>query len=299
LGSAFQANNLGLYAMDMVQVAEHWKVLGGLRYDSMRGSYTSYNTAGAVTNTYDQAIGDWSQRVGVLFQPNELSSYHFSWGTSFNTSADTYSYSATSSNTPPEQSRNVEFGAKLDSADKRYTTRLAIFQSTKFNERNTDPDSSATAMLLSGKRHATGFEMDISGMLTPQWEIYGSYMWMPDAMIDVAAPTAGAGEREGERPWLTPVHSGTVWSTYQFTPKLRAGAGINFRSEQSPNRNPGFMAPAYATLDLMGEYQFSEKAVLKVNLTNALDKLYADGLYTAFYNPGVGRNLQATLTLKF
>jgi catecholate siderophore receptor len=299
LGSAFQANNLGLYAMDMVQVAEHWKVLGGLRYVSMRGSYTSYNTAGAVTNTYDQAIGDWSQRVGVLFQPNELSSYHFSWGTSFNTSADTYSYSATSSNTPPEQSRNVEFGAKLDSADKRYTTRLAIFQSTKFNERNTDPDSSATAMLLSGKRHATGFEMDISGMLTPQWEIYGSYMWMPDAMIDVAAPTAGAGEREGERPWLTPVHSGTVWSTYQFTPKLRAGAGINFRSEQSPNRNPGFMAPAYATLDLMGEYQFSEKAVLKVNLTNALDKLYADGLYTAFYNPGVGRNLQATLTLKF
>lgn len=297
--SAFQANNLGLYAMDMVQVAEHWKILGGLRYDSMRGNYTTYNAAGAISNTFNQTIGDWSQRVGVLFQPNELSSFHFSWGTSFNTSADTYSYSATSSNTPPEQSRNVEFGAKLDSADKRYTTRLAVFQATKFNERNTDPDTSATAMLLSGKRHATGFEVDVSGMLTPKWEIYGSYMWMPDAMIDIAAPTAGAGEREGERPWLTPVHSGTVWSTYQFTPKLRAGAGVNFRSEQSPNRNPGFMAPAYATLDLMGEYQFSEKAVLKVNLSNALDKLYADGLYTSFYNPGAGRNLQATLNLKF
>jgi catecholate siderophore receptor len=297
--SEFQANNFGVYAMDMVQVAEHWKVLGGLRYDSMRGNYTQYNTAGAITNTFGQSIGDWSQRVGVLFQPNELSSFHFSWGTSFNTSADTYSYNADSANTPPEQSRNVEFGAKLDTADKRYTTRLAIFQSTKFNERNTDPDSSATAMLLSGQRHATGLEVDVSGMLTPKWEIYGSYMWMPDAMIDVAASTAGAGEREGERPWLTPVHSGTVWSTYQFTPKLRAGAGINFRSEQSPNRNPGFMAPAYATLDLMGEYQFSEKAVLKVNLNNALDKLYADGLYTAFYNPGAGRNLQATLTMKF
>ncbi len=297
--SAFQADNLGLYAMDMVHLTEQWKVLGGLRYDSMNGNYTQYNTTGNVSAAFDQSIGDWSQRVGVLYQPNELSSFHFSWGTSFNTSADTYSYNAKSSETPPEQSRNVEFGAKLDSADKRYTTRLAIFQATKFNERNTDPDNSATAMLLSGKRHATGFEMDVSGMLTPQWEIYGSYMWMPDAKIDIAAPTAGAGEREGERPWLTPVHSGTVWSTYQFTPKLRAGAGINFRSEQSPNRNPGFMAPAYATLDLMGEYQVSEKAILKVNLTNATDKLYADGLYTAFYNPGVGRNLQATLNLKF
>ena len=297
--SAFQADNLGLYAMDMVHLTEQWKVLGGLRYDSMNGNYTQYNTTGNVSAAFDQSIGDWSQRVGVLYQPNELSSFHFSWGTSFNTSADTYSYNAKSSETPPEQSRNVEFGAKLDSADKRYTTRLAIFQATKFNERNTDPDNSATAMLLSGKRHTTGFEMDVSGMLTPQWEIYGSYMWMPDAKIDIAAPTAGAGEREGERPWLTPVHSGTVWSTYQFTPKLRAGAGINFRSEQSPNRNPGFMAPAYATLDLMGEYQVSEKAILKVNLTNATDKLYADGLYTAFYNPGVGRNLQATLSLKF
>ena len=297
--SAFQADNLGLYAMDMVHLTEQWKVLGGLRYDSMNGNYTQYNTTGNVSAAFDQSIGDWSQRVGVLYQPNELSSFHFSWGTSFNTSADTYSYNAKSSETPPEQSRIVEFGAKLDSADKRYTTRLAIFQATKFNERNTDPDNSATAMLLSGKRHTTGFEMDVSGMLTPQWEIYGSYMWMPDAKIDIAAPTAGAGEREGERPWLTPVHSGTVWSTYQFTPKLRAGAGINFRSEQSPNRNPGFMAPAYATLDLMGEYQVSEKAILKVNLTNATDKLYADGLYTAFYNPGVGRNLQATLSLKF
>ena len=53
------------------------------------------------------------------------------------------------------------------------------------------------------------------------------------------------------------------------------------------------------TLDLMGEYKFNEKVVLKVNLTNALDKLYADGLYTSFYTPGPGRNLQATLNLKF
>jgi catecholate siderophore receptor len=201
----------------------------------------------------------------------------------------------------------VEIGAKLDSADKRYTTRLAIFQSVKFNERNTDPDNAAATPVLSGQRHATGLEIDASGMLTPKWEIYGSYMWMPDAMVDAAAPCPAtgtcsqntAGDRVGDRPSLTPVHSGTVWTTYQFTPQFRAGTGVNFRSEQSPNRNPGFFAPGYATLDLMGEYKFNEKTVLKVNLTNALDKLYADGLYTTFYTPGPGRNLQATLNLKF
>ena len=297
----FEANSMGFYGQDLVQIAEHWKVLGGLRYDRMSGSYTTFSTTtGKQADYYSQSIGDWSQRVGLLFQPNELDSYHFSWGTSFNTSADTYSYaSSKTANTPPEQSRNIELGAKLDSMDKRYTTRFAIFHSVKFNERNTDPDSSADAALLSGKRHTSGLEMDVSGLITPKWEIYGSYMWMPDAIVDEAASTASAGDKVGERPSLTPIHSGTVWSTYQFLPALRLGAGVNFRSEQQPNRNPGFYAPGYATLDLMGEYKFNEKTILKVNLNNALDKLYADALYTSFYVPGAGRNLQATLTVKF
>ncbi|WP_244898413.1 TonB-dependent receptor [Rhodoferax saidenbachensis] len=304
--SAFQADNLGLYGMDLVQVAEYWKVLGGLRFDRMRANFANYNTTGAKTGAYDQELSNWSQRLGVLYQPDELSSYHFSWGTSFNTSADTYSYAGNTdkarqqaANTPPEQSRNIEIGAKLDSADKRYTTRLAIFQSTKFNERNTDPDSAATQLLLSGARHTTGLEIDASGKLTPQWEVYASYMWMPDAMIDEAASTAGAGARKGERPGLTPIHSGTVWTTYQFTPELRLGTGVNFRSEQAPATNPGFMVPGFATLDLMGEYKFSERYVLKVNVTNALDKLYADALYTNTYVPGSARNIQATMNIKF
>jgi catecholate siderophore receptor len=297
--SAFEAQNLGIYAQDMVQVTPSWKVLGGLRFDSMRGNFDNLNAVGVITSKYAQTIGDWSQRLGALYQPNELSSYHVSWGTSFNTSADTYSYSALSANTPPEQSRNIEIGAKLDTSDKRFTTRLAIFQSTKFNERNTDPDSAAEAFLLSGKRHSSGFEMDISGYLSPKWEVFGSYMWMPDAVIDIASPTAGAGDRQGERPALTPVHSGTVWTTYQINEQWRVGAGINFRGEQAANRNPGWMAPAFTTVDLLTEYTFNEKVSLKGNISNVNNVVYADALYTGHYVPGSGRNAQLTLNLKF
>lgn len=298
LSSAFKAQNMGVYAQDMIQVAPHWKVLAGLRYDAMDGTYDAISTTG-VTSSYKQSIGNWSKRFGVLFQPNDLASYHFSYGTSFNTSADTYSYSALSANTDPEQSRNLEIGAKLDSADKRFTTRLALFHSTKFNERNTDPDSAATALLLSGKRHTAGFEIDMTGRLTDRWEVYGSYMWMPTAVIDIAAPTARAGEMQGERPSLTPVHSGTVWTTYQITGQLRLGAGVNFRSEQSPNRNPGWMAPGYATVDLMGEYKLDQRTTLKANVSNVANTLYADSLYVGHYVPGAGRNTQLTLNVKF
>lgn len=305
---AFTADNLGIYAQDLVQVAEHWKLLGGLRYDRMRGSFASYNDAGTLTAEYGQTVGDWSERLGFLYQPDELSSYHFSYGTSFNTSADTYSYAANTANAAPEQSRNIEFGAKLDSADKRYTTRWAIFHATKYNERNTDPDSAAATQLLSGRRSTAGLELDITGMLTSKWEIYGSYMWMPHARVDAAAPCPATGQctqaanstnAEGSRPGLTPVHSGTVWSTYQFTPEFRFGGGINFRSEQYANTNRDVQTRPYATLDLMAEYKFSEKVTLKGNLINVTDKLYADAVYNGHYLPGSGRNLQASLNVKF
>ena len=225
-----------------------------------------------------------------------------SYGTSFNTSGDTYSYNAQSANTPPEQSENIELGAKIDSADKRFSTRLALFRSTKKNERNTDPDTAATRLLLSGKRHAAGFEVDLVGQLTPKWEVFGSYAWMPIAEVDEAASTATTvGNRVGDRPGLTPKHSGTVWTTYQLTPQWRVGGGLNFRDKQSPAdvTAPAWEAPGFVTADLMAEYMINQQFSVKANLTNVTDKLYAESLYRGHYIPGAGRLLQVSLTARF
>lgn len=297
--SDFDSKAWGAYVQDLVQIAPHWKLLAGLRYDNMDGRYNAYAiptaAPGPVTTTvYRQKISEWSQRAGVLYQPNELQSYHFSYGTSFNTSGDTYSYSAANVNTPPEASRNLELGAKIDSADKRFTTRLALFHSTKLRERNTDPDLNIA--VLSGKRHAAGAEIDVTGRLTPKWEVYGSYMWMPIAKIDVGGEGA---EAQGARPSLTPRHSGTVWTTYQITPQWRVGGGLNFRSSQTPNRNPGWAVPGYVTADLMAEYTVNDRYTVKANLTNVTNKLYADAIYSGHYVPGAGRLFQVTASVKF
>ncbi|MCB2041498.1 MAG: TonB-dependent receptor, partial [Rhodoferax sp.] len=140
VNNRFQSTGWGVYLQDLVQIAPHWKLLGGLRYDHMKGEYDNFNLNTGGVTSYQQSISDWSQRAGVLYQPTDRHSFHLSYGTSFNTSGDTYSYNALSANTPPEASVNVELGAKIDSADKRFSTRLALFRSTKTNERNTDPD---------------------------------------------------------------------------------------------------------------------------------------------------------------
>ncbi len=310
VSNQYVSTGWGAYVQDVLQLTPTWKLVGGLRYDNLKGDYDTFSIPNAApgpvtTNSYRMKVSEVSQRVGALWQPNALQSFHASAGTSFNTSGDAYSLGDSNVNTPPEKSINLEIGAKLDSADKRFTTRLAVFRSTKLNERNTDPD--LPVVTLSGKRHVAGFEADIAGRLSPIWEVYGSYMWIPVAHVDKAAPcpASGAcmqntpGERVGDRPSLTPEHSGTVWSTWQLTPKFRFGAGLNFRGKQKPTRSE-FHVPSYVTADLMAEYRFDfENLILKANLTNVANKLYADQLYPGHYIPGAGRTLQVTASLKF
>ena len=300
----YEATGWGAYVQDMIQIAPQWKLVGGLRYDNLKGEYQTYqinsaNPTGPIipNQQWTMKISEISKRFGVLYQPNALQSFHFSAGTSFNTSGDAYSINDQTVDTPPEEALNIELGARLDSADKQWTTRLAAFRSTKLHERNTDPDRNVA--VLTGKRHVAGLEVDVTGRLTPKWEIYGSYMWMPIAKVDKAVNVTTPGEREGDRPALTPVHSGTVWSTYQVTPKLRLGGGLNFRGKQTPTRAE-FNVPSYVTADLMAEYRFDfDKLVLKANLTNVTNKLYADQLYPAHYVPGAGRMFQLTASMKF
>lgn len=308
---SFDAKAVGVYFQDLVEVAPGWKILGGLRWDSFKGSYQTYATADSATTppgtlTADRSRSDslWSKRVGVLYQPNDAMSYYASYGTSFNTSGDTYQYDDLNKNTAPESSENYEIGTKLEAFGGNLSGRVAAFYSIKKNERNRDSDSaSPTNYLLSGKRHAAGLEIDLAGRITAAWEVYGSYAWVPSAKIDAGAPdgtTLTQGELVGQRPSLTPRHSGTIWTTYQINPQWRVGGGLNARSSQTPNRNPaGIVAPRWVTGDLLAEYTYSDAVSFKLNINNVTNKLYADSLYTGHYIPGAGRMVYLTMTGRF
>ena len=142
----------------------------------------------------------------------------------------------------------------------------------------------------------------MTGRITTRWEIYGSYMWMPVARVDDAASNVSTvGNRAGDRPGLSPRHSGTVWTTYQILPQLRIGGGINFRGKQSPAdvTAPAWEAPSFVTGDLMAEYTIDQTFSVKANVINVTNKLYADSLYRGHYIPGAGRLYQMALIARF
>ena len=186
--------------------------------------------------------------------------------------------------------------------DGHLSLRVALFKSIKTSERNRDETSvTPTNYVLSGQRHAQGVELDIAGRITPAWEVFASYAYIPDAKIDVGSSVNGVslqGEAVGSRPGLTPRHSGTVWTTYQLTPQWRLGGGLNARSSMAPQLVTTFAAPSYVTADLMAEFTQGDLAY-KLNLSNVANQLYADMLYRGHYTPGKGRTLQLTGTYRF
>jgi len=301
--SSYTSKAYGGYVQDLIQVAPMWKVLAGLRYDNLKGDYDTFAVPNnaltpVTTSSYRMKVSEWSKRAAVLFQPDAQWSFHLMGATSFNTSGDAYSLSASNQDIPPEKSVNVELGVKWDSADGKLSARASAFRNTKLHERNTDP-LNTNVVELSGKRHAAGLDFDVLGRITPQWEVFGNFTWMPVSKIDISSATSG--EKQGDRPSLSPRYSGSLWTAYMVLPQLRLGAGLNARSGQTPNRNPvGIYAPKFVTADLMAEYAVvPEQLLFKLYVSNVANKLYADQLYTAFYVPGTGRVTTLTGTYKF
>ncbi len=304
----YDAWSVGAYAQDLVQIAPHWKLLGGLRWDRIsatpeRDLYTSGTfTRHEVSNLRYNSL--WSQRLGVLYQPTDTASFHAAYSTSFNSSADTYRFTTQqTANTPPEKSRNFEIGAKLDWLDGNLSTRGAIFRTEKYNERTTDADFAGDAYLLNGKRHASGVEFDVVGRLSPKWDIYASYTWIPVAKIDQTGSAQAA--TVGQRPGLTPKQSGSVWLGYQATAKFRVAGGLRGASTNRPvsgttgAASATARAPGYVAADLMLEYRFTDDVYAKLNINNVTNRTYGDQLYPGFVTLGEARNVRLTIGTRF
>ncbi|AOW14085.1 TonB-dependent receptor [Hydrogenophaga crassostreae] len=302
--NTFETQNVGVYVQDTLHLNPQLRLIAGLRFDRFEASYRDVDG-----NSLDIAESLVSPRFGAIYQPNDTASYYASFGTSYNTSGDTYQFALGSfdegsnnaklANTPPEKSRTLELGGKFELFDDRATFGAAVFHTEKYNERNTDADSAAAQYLLSGKRHATGMEFNLSGRITPVWDIFYNHTWIPNAAIDESNVTSGNAQQVGDRPGLTPKHSASLWTTYRVAPMWRIGFGLNHRGSQNPEGNRNVTAPAFTTADAMVEYMVSESATLKLNVTNLSNKLYADSLYRGFYAPGADRSVQLSLKSTF
>jgi catecholate siderophore receptor len=306
----FEADNYAVYVQDTVEFVKDWKILLGMRRDELRADYSSITSP-------QLSYGENSYRAGLSWQPKAESHYYAAWSDSFSPTADLYQLTVAPQ--PPERSKTFEVGTKWLFMDGDLAFRTALYTSTKDWERNTDLES--TAAILTKKRRTNGLELEVTGKVTDDWEVFAGVAFMDAEILESAqnvnattgAITTANPNFEGERPRNTPAATLNIWTTYNLTSAWKIGGGVEVKGQRTaynPNSTSNALfatgnfrpnyAPGYARVDAMVAYEQPKWAV-RLNVKNLLNKEYYDAVYDngGLVTPGNRRQAIVTTEFKF
>ncbi|WP_046246728.1 TonB-dependent receptor [Hymenobacter terrenus] len=282
-------------------------VLLGLRHESFR-DITNYESPGERSFTKTALLPRIGLTYALLPTLNVYGTYLEGFQGQSNTvtlmpNTGAFANTAQSANRfEPLRSKLKEVGAKATLAQGRLSLNAAIYE---INQRNLLLNANLPAfpdsLVTRGAERSRGFEMDIAGYLTAEWQIYASYSY-----IDAIIVTDNDASLQGARKQNTPVNSGNLWTRYNFTSNsplgdLGIGLGVQYSGSKVPWFTRAFEVPAYTLLDMALYYTPAGSSVqVALNINNLTDRTYWVGAqnYLRLF-PGAPRNSVLTLTYRF
>jgi iron complex outermembrane recepter protein len=286
---SLQTNDaLGIYLQDQITLADNLKFLIGGRFD-IRSSKLEDEIAASVTFQQDEAF---SPRLGIVYQPIPPISLYASYSRSFQqvtgTTFDNRLFQ-------PERGTQYEIGIKADLTD-RLSATLAVYDLTRSNVLTSDPNNSLFSV-QTGKQRSRGVELDISGEISPGWNIITGYAYtdariLEDNSFDV-----------GNRLENAPEHSFNFWTTYQIQQgSLRGlgfGLGLFFVGERQGNLGNTFSLPSYLRTDASIFYK-RDRFNAAINIKNLFDiDYFATAINQFRVYPGDPFTVQGTISWEF
>lgn len=276
-----------VYAQDQIDIGEHVKIVGGLRYDEfeIRSTNRVSGFAGA------RSDAKWSPRIGLILKPRENLSAYGSFAISFlPQSGDQFAVlDATTQNLTPERFENIEAGVKWDVTGALAFT-AAAYQLDRSNTRATDPISGNT--VVTGSSRTKGIELSLVGRVIDGLDVSLGYT-LQDGEITATTAAAPSGRKLAQ----LPRHQLSAWSRYAITPRFGIGLGVIHQSSQYATISNAVILPAFTRLDAALYYDFSDQVTLQVNIENLTDTGYFPNAHTD-NNISVGEPLNAKLTLR-
>lgn len=279
-----------LFIQDQMTFSSQWKALAGLRYDH-------------VWQETDQRIGDASPdlddgaltgRVGVVYQPIVPISIYASYAESFTPQSGQQRGGKA---LDPEEGWQVESGVKWDILPDALSLTTAVFQVTKSNVKATDPTDSDYSV-TTGEQRVRGVEMDLTGEITPGWNVIASAAWL-DAEI-----TRDEDYAIGNKLPAVPEWSSSLWSTYEVQSGrlsgLKLGSGIQAVGTRKGDLENSYAVGGFYSFDAMVAYQFTPDLSLSLYGKNLTDQDYiATPVSRTENHPGAPRSVVASLKVTF
>jgi catecholate siderophore receptor len=298
---------LGVYVQDQIAFTPQVKALVGVRYDTFEQN-TEFARTLAPLAREDKT---WSPRAGVVWQPNDVTSFYVSYSKSFQPSGESFALAANNAQNKPEKTENNEIGTKLDLFDGRFSVTASLFNLERSEIKTTDP-ANPTVLINVGKQRTRGLELTANGRLSFGIELAAGYAFLDGLIVESnstqAAPQVANLQTpaqqirlQGNRPSLTPKHSGFIWATVPLRAGFSAGGGLNYSADRFASPSNAVVLPGFVTADLAAYYR-SKKFDVALNLKNATNKKYIAAGHGGNDNlllPGAPRELQMTVAIKF
>lgn len=269
-----------LYAFDTIALDERWDLSLGLRYDWIDGTSRS-TPSGKPTVRADSSDGKLSTRAGLVFKPLENGRVYFSYGTSFNPSAEHLvttgsGVTEATGGLAPEKNSTYELGTKWEFLGRRLELDAALFQVKKEDARERLADGS---YVLAGEQRVRGLELSASGKLNEHWDLFATYTYLDSETLKSSNP-----QREGQALGNTPPRSLSLWSTYELPEGVTLGYGARYVSQRNVTSVDNGKLDAYWVHNMMLGYQATRDLKLQLNLDNLFDKAYVERVRQVYGN---------------
>ena len=268
----FLGQTIAVYAQDLLTLSPKWKALIGVRYDNFKQALDLRPPTNTTPNL-GRSDNAFSPRAGVVYQATSWSSLYGNYSRTFDPSGENLSLAVNNAELKPEVTQNYEGGAKFQLLNQHLLTTVSLFRLDRTNIKTTDPND-PTALLNLGEQRTDGAEFSFQGNLAKHWMVYGGYAWLDGRIVSSTTTSNGVG-LQGKRPALNPLHSGSLWTTYEFGNGFGLGGGLIGRTTQFAATDNLALLPSYTRLDATFFYR-NAKYEVQGNLQNLGNIRYYD-----------------------
>ncbi|CAA9194615.1 TonB-dependent siderophore receptor [Flavobacterium collinsii] len=301
LPSALTSTN-AIYIQDQVQW-ERFTVLLGLRQEWFK-DITNYKSNNELTVKKSALL----PRIGVTYAVNNQINVYTTYLEGYQPQSNTVSLMPQTGSLPagslfdPLKSNLKEVGLKATFFNNSVSFNAALYE---INQRNilmnaNDP-ANPDLLVTRGAERSRGFECDVAGFITADWQINASYSYIDAEITNDRDPSL-----IGARKQNTPKNSANLWTRYNFNSDsalkdLGIGFGMQYQSSKVPWFTRSFTLPDFTAFDAALYYKPNKSNMqIALNAGNLFNKTYWLGAqnYLRLF-PGAPRNFTLTVTYKF
>lgn len=220
---------------------------------------------------------------------------YISYGTSFNPNND---LGQDGKILDAEKGHQAEVGVKFQGFSRRLQGYLSYYDLTRKNVAETVEGANYSDLI--GKQRTKGVELETALVLNNQWNISGTYSYIPTAKIEEAATSYEKGQRISQ----IPKHAASLSTQYHFSPDRLGwyvGGGARYQGKRTAWRSTSFIdLPSYALLDLKAGYEAKHWGV-GLAVKNVFDKDYLIGTTpnSQLVSYGEPRNIRVSVKFKY